>query len=112
MIFLADVSGSMELYARFFSVCLCLAEDAAARGVISFSTRLTLYLRNRSREEILKTVKNPVPQWSGGRRIGESLDLSIWSSATICWDDGVWWSFSVTAGTWETGPACRGPEAP
>jgi uncharacterized protein len=78
LIFLADVSGSMEPYGRFFFLFVqAWMQTALPVEIFAFSTRvtrLTPWIRARSREEVLETVRQRVPQWSGGTRIGEALE--------------------------------------
>lgn len=81
LIFLADVSGSMEPYGRFFFLLVqAWMQTPWPVEIFAFSTRLTRltpWIRTRSREEIMESVQKKAPQWSSGTRIGESLDLFI-----------------------------------
>jgi uncharacterized protein with von Willebrand factor type A (vWA) domain len=78
LIFLADVSGSMEPYSRlFFLFVQAWMRTPLPVEIFAFSTRLTRltpWLRHWSREELLDTVGQRVPQWSSGTRIGEALE--------------------------------------
>ncbi|CAN5828980.1 VWA domain-containing protein [soil metagenome] len=77
LIFIADVSGSMERYSE-----MLLYFAHAARGRLGrleafvFSTRLTRITRQmerRSPAQALASVSQAVEDWSGGTRIGEAL---------------------------------------
>ncbi len=81
LIILADVSGSMEPYARFFFLFVrAWMRLPLPVEIFAFSTRLTRltpWIRSRDWEEVLETMRQRVPQWSGGTRIGESLELFL-----------------------------------
>ncbi|HEX2155287.1 MAG TPA: VWA domain-containing protein [Acidimicrobiia bacterium] len=79
LIFIADVSGSMERYSE-----MLLYFAHAARGRLGrleafvFSTRLTRITRQlerRSPSEAIALVSDAVEDWSGGTRIGQALAL-------------------------------------
>ena len=75
--FLCDVSGSMEPYARAL-VLFLQAAVATGRHVEAFTfgtrlTRLTPYLDGRDPERALERAARAVPDWAGGTRIGEAL---------------------------------------
>lgn len=81
LIMLADVSGSMEPYAR---ASLRFAQAAVAtRGVDAVEvfalgtrlTRLTRQLAGRDPEVALRRAAAEVTDWSGGTRLGEGLQL-------------------------------------
>jgi uncharacterized protein with von Willebrand factor type A (vWA) domain len=77
LVLLCDVSGSMDVYARFLTQFL-YGLQSELRGVSTFvfSTRLfdvTPMLRARSFEDALGQVARRVEGWSGGTRIGASL---------------------------------------
>ena len=77
LVFLCDVSGSMEPYARAMIMFL----EAAARGgrhveAFAFGTRLsrlTPQLRDLDPVRSLRLAGATMPDWGGGTRIGESL---------------------------------------
>ena len=78
LIFLADVSGSMERYVRFFFLFVraCFKYSFPVE-ILVFSTRLTRltpWFKSRKMEDVFEAVKANVPQWSSGTRIGESMD--------------------------------------
>lgn len=81
---LADVSGSMERYARMLLHFLhAFSLEQTRQGVrqietFTFGTRLTRItraLKKRSVDAALAEVGQEVKDWSGGTRIGESLHL-------------------------------------
>ncbi len=77
LVVLADVSGSMDRYARFIMpFILGLRGIGSKAEVFVFSTSLTpitLLLRHLSLEQSLERIAETVPEWSGGTRIGFSL---------------------------------------
>jgi uncharacterized protein len=77
LVFLCDVSGSMEPYARPMVLFLC-AMTAAGRRVEAFAfgtrlTRLTRELAGRDPRAALARAAQVMPDWGGGTRIGEAL---------------------------------------
>lgn len=77
LVFLCDVSGSMEPYARAM-VMFMQAVTAAGRRVEAFAfgtriTRLTPHLRKLDPARSLAGAGGLMPDWGGGTRIGESL---------------------------------------
>jgi uncharacterized protein with von Willebrand factor type A (vWA) domain len=77
LVFLCDVSGSMEPYARAM-VMFMQAITAAGRQVEAFAfgtriTRLTPHLRKLDPARSLASAGSLMPDWGGGTRIGESL---------------------------------------
>ena len=77
IVFLGDVSGSMERYSRMlFQFVLGLAEGARHVETFLFATRLTRVtrrVRTRGGEGALSRLIVDVQDWGGGTRIGESL---------------------------------------
>jgi uncharacterized protein len=78
VVFICDVSGSMEPYARAL-VLFLQAAVAAGRKVEAFTfgtrlTHLTPYLDGRDPDRALDRASKAVKDWAGGTRIGESLD--------------------------------------
>jgi uncharacterized protein len=76
-VFLCDVSGSMEPYARAM-VMFLQAVTASGRHVEAFAfgtriTRLTPHLRKLDPARALAGIGSLMPDWGGGTRIGESL---------------------------------------
>ncbi|MEO9140288.1 MAG: VWA domain-containing protein [Jatrophihabitans sp.] len=85
LVLLLDVSGSMAPYAdvllRFAHAAVRVAP--ASTEVFTVGTRLTRItrqLRLRDPEIALRTAGTAVPDWSGGTRLGESLQafLDLW----------------------------------
>jgi len=77
LVFLCDVSGSMEPYARAM-VMFLQAVTASGRHVEAFAfgtriTRLTPHLRKLDPARALAGIGALMPDWGGGTRIGESL---------------------------------------
>jgi uncharacterized protein len=77
LVFLCDVSGSMEPYARAM-VMFMQAITVAGRRVEAFAfgtriTRLTPHLRKLDPARSLASAGSLMPDWGGGTRIGESL---------------------------------------
>ncbi|RJR20102.1 MAG: VWA domain-containing protein [Desulfobacteraceae bacterium] len=77
LVILADVSGSMDRYARFVMPFLLGLRSIGARAeVFVFSTSLTVitrFVRHLSLEKALERISREVPDWSGGTRIGFCL---------------------------------------
>jgi len=77
LVFLCDVSGSMEPYARAM-VMFLQAVATSGRHVEAFAfgtriTRLTPHLRKLDPVRALAGIGSLMPDWGGGTRIGESL---------------------------------------
>ena len=78
LIVLADISGSMESYAEMFLV-FTHAASQRLRHVEAFTfgtslTRITEDLKRRSTGDALKRAAETVADWSGGTKIGESIE--------------------------------------
>jgi len=77
LVILADVSGSMDRYARFVMPFLMGLRGIGSRAeVFVFSTSLTpvtFLIRHLSVDQALQRIADEVPDWSGGTRIGYSL---------------------------------------
>jgi uncharacterized protein len=77
LVILADVSGSMDRYARFVMPFLLGLRGVGPRAeVFVFSTslsRVTALIQHLSIEKALERISEEVPDWSGGTRIGHSL---------------------------------------
>jgi uncharacterized protein with von Willebrand factor type A (vWA) domain len=77
LVILADVSGSMDRYARFVMPFLLGLRGSGSRAeVFVFSTtlsRITPLIRHLSLDKALERISREVPDWSGGTRIGFSL---------------------------------------
>ena len=77
IVLLCDVSGSMEVYSRLL-VHFAHAISRRHRRVEAFLfstrlTRITRQLRARRVDDAVRAVSRAVPDWSGGTRIGDSL---------------------------------------
>ncbi len=77
LVILADVSGSMDRYARFVMPFLLGLRGVGSRAeVFVFSTTLTyvtLMVRRLSIDNAIEGIAEAVPEWSGGTSIGYSL---------------------------------------
>lgn len=78
LVVIADISGSMERYARLLLQFIYALSKGLAQPVESFvfSTRLTRIsrqMKGQTAHSALKAVSGAVPDWSGGTRIGEAL---------------------------------------
>ena len=84
LVFLLDVSGSMETYSRAL-LRFIHASVVGRRKVEAFTigtrlTRVTKELSNRDLDEALNLTSESISDWSGGTRIGETLEnfLNHW----------------------------------
>jgi uncharacterized protein with von Willebrand factor type A (vWA) domain len=79
LVVLCDISGSMSRYAQVLLHFLhAVTNDRDRVHSFLFGTRLTnvtRQLRHRDAEVAFEMVSHIVPDWSGGTRIGESLEL-------------------------------------
>ena len=77
LLFLCDVSGSMDRYSRVLLASLRAATGASPKTeAFVFATRLTRLTRALASAEAkraLEAARNAVADWSGGTRIGEVL---------------------------------------
>ena len=79
MVFLLDVSGSMEAYSRAlarFAHAAVASRRAGRVEVFAIGTRLTRVTREMARrdpEAALRAAAAAVADWSGGTRLGESI---------------------------------------
>jgi len=77
VVILADVSGSMDRYARFVMPFIMGLRGVGSKAeVFVFSTSLTSItpiLRRYPMDKALQMISREVPDWSGGTRIGYSL---------------------------------------
>lgn len=77
LVFLLDVSGSMEPYAHATITFLHAAVGAGRKvEALTFGTRLTRItpqLQSHDPERALRAAAKAVPDWAGGTRIGENL---------------------------------------
>jgi len=90
LLFMIDISGSMEPYARAMLMFLQAAVRPGAKvEAFTFGTRLTRVTRELARHEpdqALRAATRVVPDWAGGTRIGEAVkalnDHWEWRGAT------------------------------
>jgi uncharacterized protein with von Willebrand factor type A (vWA) domain len=76
LVLLADISGSMEPYARAYLQLLHCAAGGANAETFVFATRLTRltrHLRIRNPNVALQRAAASAPDWAGGTRLGEAL---------------------------------------
>jgi hypothetical protein len=76
MVFLCDISGSMEPYSRAFLQLLHAAVGGAGAEAFVFATRLTRLtrpLRGRQPDLAIERAAAVARDWAGGTRIGEAL---------------------------------------
>lgn len=77
LLFICDVSGSMERYSRVLLASLKVAVGASRKAeAFVFATgltRLTKSLDGRDFERALEKARATIPDWSGGTRIGGAL---------------------------------------
>jgi uncharacterized protein with von Willebrand factor type A (vWA) domain len=78
LVVLCDISGSMSRYAQILLHFIhAVTNDRDRVHAFLFGTRLsnvTRQLRHRDPEAAFEMVSHAVPDWSGGTRIGESLE--------------------------------------
>ena len=80
LVLIADVSGSMEPYARAYLHLLHGAVRAARADAFVFATRLTWLSRALATSDpdlALRRATAAAPDWSGGTRIGEALKAFV-----------------------------------
>ncbi len=77
LLFLCDVSGSMERYSRVLLASLKVAVGASRKAeAFVFATRLTRLTKSldgRDFDRALEHARAAIPDWSGGTRIGGAL---------------------------------------
>jgi uncharacterized protein with von Willebrand factor type A (vWA) domain len=76
LVWLCDISGSMQPYARAYLQVLLSGVGAAKAEAFVFATRLTRltpWLRAASPDVALARAARAAPDWSGGTRIGEAI---------------------------------------
>lgn len=81
LVVLCDTSGSMDAHARFLLAFVRALKRVAKRTeVFAFNTelvRITPWLSSGQQGAVLARLAEAVPDWSGGTRIGESLDAFV-----------------------------------
>jgi hypothetical protein len=89
LVALCDISGSMNRYAQVLLHFLhAVTNDRDRVHSFLFGTRLTnvtRQLRHRDAEVAFELVSHIVPDWSGGTRIGEALELfnRLWARRVL-----------------------------
>jgi uncharacterized protein with von Willebrand factor type A (vWA) domain len=89
LVILCDISGSMSRYTRMFLHFMhAVTNDRDRVHTFLFGTRLTnvtRYLRNKDIDLAIEQVTDAVEDWSGGTRIGESLNdfNKFWSRRVL-----------------------------
>jgi uncharacterized protein len=89
LVVLCDISGSMARYAQILLHFLhAVTNDRDRVHVFLFGTRLsnvTRQLKARDPEVAFQMVAHAVPDWSGGTRIGEALQLfnQLWAKRVL-----------------------------
>jgi uncharacterized protein with von Willebrand factor type A (vWA) domain len=89
LVALCDISGSMARYAQILVHFLhALTNDRERVHAFLFGTRLTnvtRQLKHRDAEVAFEMVGHAVPDWSGGTRIGESMENfnRLWSRRVL-----------------------------
>jgi uncharacterized protein with von Willebrand factor type A (vWA) domain len=76
LVFICDVSGSMQPYARAYLQLLMSGVGGANAEAFVFATRLTRLtpsLRSASPDVALARAGRAAPDWSGGTRLGEAV---------------------------------------
>ena len=78
LVILADISGSMAPYSRLILLFTYAMSQGYQPGVEAFLfgtrlTRITPAFRHRVSREVLAEMATLAPDWSGGTRIGQSL---------------------------------------
>jgi uncharacterized protein with von Willebrand factor type A (vWA) domain len=81
LVLLCDTSGSMDPYARFLLTFILSLRKATRRAEIfvfnTALTRLTRWIAPQKIQRTLARVAREVPDWSGGTRIGASLETFV-----------------------------------
>ena len=89
VVILADISGSMSQYSRIFLHFFhSLSEQNRRVHTFLFGTRLTnvtRQLQNKDIDEAISDCSDAVEDWSGGTRIGETLEQfnRLWSRRVL-----------------------------
>ncbi len=80
MVLIADVSGSMEPYARIYLHLMRSAVQALHAEAFVFATRLTRLTRalgHTQADAAYRRALEAAPDWSGGTRIGKALEAFL-----------------------------------
>ena len=105
LVLLCDVSRSMDLYSSFLIQFVYAFQLAYHRlETFAFSTsliRITESLATENVEEMLSGLSENVPQWSGGTRIGASMQTFVDEFADNLLDNNT--AVIVLSDGWDTG---------
>ena len=105
LVLLCDVSKSMDLYSRFLIQFIYAFQSVYRRiETFVFSTslhRVTETLQTEELEEALDRLTATVPDWSGGTKIGESLQTFVQDHGLSLVDHGT--VVLVISDGWDTG---------
>ncbi len=105
LVMLCDVSKSMDLYSQFL-IQFIYAFQTVYRQVETFvfSTglhRITEQLQTAHFKEALKEIESAVPDWSGGTKIGASLETFVQEFGSRMLDDRT--VVLILSDGWDTG---------
>ncbi len=104
LILICDVSKSMELYSRFLIEFMYQFQQSVFDlRTFAFSTQLiplTRILRDGDYEKVLNNLADHVPSWSGGTRIGFSLEEYTKSNPHLLRNDTI---TMILSDGWDTG---------
>lgn len=103
VVVLLDISGSMAAYAEaHLRLAHRIAQGGGPVEVFTVGTRLTRItraLRLRDPDRALAAAGDTVPDWSGGTRLGESLQAFLDRFGARGWLVARWSCWSATAGS-------------
>ena len=109
LVLLCDVSRSMDLYNQFLLLFLLAFQRAFHRmETFVFSTslyRVTETLQSNNIEEVLTRLSEEIPVWSGGTRIGASLDSFVETYGPAVLDRNT--VVMIMSDGWDTGEVDR-----
>ncbi len=105
LVLLCDVSRSMDLYSRFFIQMIYAFQKSYDRiETFVFSTvlhRVTEILEENSFDKAFEILADRIPEWSGGTKIGKSLQTFCHEFAYGCLDRKT--VVLVLSDGWDTG---------
>ena len=105
LVLLCDVSKSMDLYSRFLIQFIYAFQSVYRRiETFVFSTslhRVTETLKTEELEDALDQLTTTVPDWSGGTKIGESLQGFVQDHGLSLVDHGT--VVLIISDGWDTG---------
>lgn len=105
IVLLCDVSKSMDLYTNFLLQFMYGFQQLPQRlETFVFATQLTRVteqLRQQAFPKALKNLQNTIPDWSGGTKIGSSLDAFVEDHGQRLLDRKT--IFMIMSDGWDTG---------